>query len=295
MATERDLYFFDLQGYLILRGALTASEVRELNAVVDAIPPLKPGQWYGAVHGHAFGTRDGVNYQQIYEAGEPFERLIDHPSWIEKIKAFVGGQQTFDAKHGPLFIDEAFVNLRQPGEAIGLHSGGDNCCKRNQYRVLNGKLMVGQVNVLLALKDIGPGDGATMIIPASHKQNFPHPDMAQARTKYGNASGDNVESAIEVHLNAGDALIFTDTLCHGAAQRTNPGQRRICIYRYGPSWGFFRHPYRPSRELLARLTPARRQIVWPHEPVRRTPNLKEGFEELDPSYPDGKTTTGMGG
>lgn len=45
---------------------------------------------------------------------------------------------------------------------------------------------------------------------------------------------------------------------HGSAQRVNAGQRRIAVYRYGgPSWGFFRHPYRPTPEFLARLTPNR--------------------------------------
>ena len=53
----------------------------------------------------------GLNLQQIYEAGEPFERLIDHPSWIERIKFFVGGEGTFDYHHGPLFIDEGFGTL----------------------------------------------------------------------------------------------------------------------------------------------------------------------------------------
>ena len=36
--------------------------------------------------------------------------------------------------------------------------------------------MNGQVNVLVALSDMGPGAGATMVIPGSHKSNFPPPD-----------------------------------------------------------------------------------------------------------------------
>ncbi|HRJ72578.1 MAG TPA: hypothetical protein PLS03_10140, partial [Terrimicrobiaceae bacterium] len=51
----------------------------------------------------------------------------------------------------------------------------------------------------------------------------------------------------------------------GTAGVDQVGQRRIVVYRYGPSWGFFRHPYRPSPELLERLSPERRAIVWPHE------------------------------
>ena len=39
---------------------------------------------------------DGLNLQQIYEAGEPFERLIDHPSYVGKVRHFLGGEGTFD-------------------------------------------------------------------------------------------------------------------------------------------------------------------------------------------------------
>jgi hypothetical protein len=113
--------------------------------------------------------------------------------------------------------------------------------------------------------------------------------------KAGGASGDNCEGAIEVFMKAGDALIFSDAICHGSAKRMNPGQRRICVYRYGPSWGFFRHGYRPTRELLERLTPERRKIVWPHEPFRREPNLKPGFTDIDVSEGTSIKGTGIGG
>jgi hypothetical protein len=83
-------------------------------------------------------------------------------------------------------------------------------------------------------------------------------------------------------MKAGDVLVFTDTLFHGSARRVNPGERRICVYRYQPGWTFFRMGYRPTQELLDRLTPERRQIVWPHQPILRTPNLKPGFTAIDP-------------
>ncbi len=275
--TPREAYFFDLNGFLVLKNALTKSHVAEMNAILTEIasldPPLGAGEWYGGVHTHSYGGAEGINLQQIYEAGEPFERLIDYPGWYAKVKHFVGGEGTFDGHHGPLFIDENFANLREKGEAIGLHSGGYDGVIRCQYRYQNGRFHCGQINLLMALTDIGPGDGATMVVPASHKSNFVHPDVAAHSMKAGEVrSVDGVEGAIEVHLEAGDALLFVDAISHGSAKRVNPGERRIVVYRYGPSWGNFRHPYAASEELLARLTPRQRKIVCPQPTVKREPN-----------------------
>ena len=75
------------------------------------------------------------------------------------LKLFIGAEGSFDHHHGPMFIDECFANFREPGEAIGLHSGGFPPITRNQFRYHGGRFMCGQVNVLMALTDIGPGDG----------------------------------------------------------------------------------------------------------------------------------------
>ena len=86
---------------------------------------------------------DGLNLQQIYEAGEPFERLIDHPSWFQR-DAFRRRRGHLRLRPWPLFIDENFANFRGPGEAIGLHSGGHAGVKRCQFRYRAGRFMCGR-------------------------------------------------------------------------------------------------------------------------------------------------------
>lgn len=271
MPTDLETYLFDLRGYILIENALSASEVAALNAGIDEIMPLAAGDWYGFVHSQHLRPEEGVNLQQIYEAGEPFECLIDHPSWYEKVKFFVGGEGTFDYLHGPLFIDENFASVRGPGEAVRLHSGAHEGVKRTQFRYNAGRFMCGQINVLMALTDIGAGDGGTMVIPGSHKSNFPHPEFQKQGTSAQSISVDGVVGAVEVHMKAGDALLFVDALSHGSARRVNPGERRVVIYRYGPSWGNFRLGYQASEELLARLTPERRKIVQPQALIPRDP------------------------
>jgi len=278
--TAHDEFLFDLRGYLILKGVIDAEHVAQMNAILDKFvnldPPLNFGEWYGYVHSHTYSGNEGLNLQQIYEAGEPFERLIDYPGWIEKVKRFAGGAGTFDNYHGDLFIDENFANVRGPGEAIGLHSGGHTGTKRNQYRYRNGRFQCGQVNILLALTDIGPGDGATMIVPGSHKSNMGHPDFDRFKMKEELTSVEGAEAAIEVHMEAGDAILFVDGIMHGSAERHNEGFRRIVVYRYGPSWGNFHHPYEVSDELMERLTPVQQKIVRPQWAIKREPNRIPG-------------------
>jgi Phytanoyl-CoA dioxygenase (PhyH) len=271
VVSEMDIYLFDLRGYLLIEGALSKEEVAACNAGIDAILPLKRGEWAGYVHGHAFSDNDGINLQQIYEGGPAFETLIDHPSWIDKIKHFVGGAGTFDENPNLLFIDENFANIRGPGGAIGMHSGAQEAVKRTQFRYFNGKFMCGQINILMALTDIGSGDGATMVIPGSHKAHFRHPQLEERSIGGKKQSVDGVIGAVEVQMKAGDVLLFVDSIMHGSAERINPGERRIIVFRYGPGWGNFRHGYEVSPELVARLTPDRRDIVKPLKIMPREP------------------------
>ena len=106
------------------------------------------------------------------------------------------------------------------------------------------------------------------MIPSSHKANFKHPEFDKNKMFKGKVShADSMTASKEVFLKAGDALLFVDSLCHGSAKRINKGERRVVIYRYGPSWGFFRNSYRPSKQLLKNLNKLQRRIVMPHEKI----------------------------
>ena len=56
-------------------------------------------------------------------------------------------------------------------------------------------------------------------------------------------------------------------LMHSGSSRTNPGERRITIYRYGPIWGASRFGYQYAPEFLDTLTPAQRKILQPVPPI----------------------------
>jgi hypothetical protein len=269
--TDMEEYLFDLNGYLILKGALTPAQVDACNQTYDDLEAANvDGRgWHGNVVVHNSGRQEGLIFQQLYEAGPVWEELLDHPAWYDKAIHFIGTDdpENFDGHHGPAFIDECFGTIRGPGGAQRLHSGGHVGTIRTQYRYHAGKFHCGQINILMAFTDIGPGDGATMVVPGSHKSNIRHPQTIALDKRGDEVSMDGVVGAIECHLEKGDALLFVDAIAHGSARRTNAGTRRIAVYRYGPSWGHFRLPFRPSPELLQRLTPRRRGLVYPHGDV----------------------------
>ena len=260
MPTPMEEYLFDLHGYTVIKGALDPDHLRVMNDFLNALPPLEIDQWYGNIDVHTYGGIDGMNLQNIIEGGEIFERLIDHPAWIDLVRHYIG-------PHDRPFINEGFINIRERGGYIGVHSGGHMPDSRNRTGRSQGEWCCCLLTLMVPLTDVSVGDGPTVIIPGSHKSDFPHP-MQKASAGITHSPGETIEGTMEVYLNAGDALLFNDCLCHGSAERKNPGERRMIIFRYLPSMYAHRFAYVPSEELLARLTPEQRAIVQPITPRR---------------------------
>lgn len=260
--TPLDDFLFDLRGYLILERAVAPDLLAALNQAFDRFPDLAPNEWWGNAQRRDYTQDTGYELHNCVEAGAPFEQLIDHPAWISYVRRYCGEADSYVEG---LFIDECIASIRRAGGHHPVHSGGYRGALRGAYSHKHGVFRCGQCNIILALTDIGPGDGPTMIIPGSHKSNLPHPhagDYARGDRM------DHLEGAVPVHLKQGDALLFVDGLMHGGSSRTNPGERRIIIYRYGPAWGATRFGYAYSPALLERLSPARRAILQPVPPTR---------------------------
>lgn len=262
LPTPLDDFFFDLNGYLVLKNAIEPDLLAALNDAFDRFPLLERGQWWGNAQRRDYTSETGFELHNCVEVGEPFERLIDHPGWIAFVRRYCGEEASYVQG---LFIDECIASIRRSGGHHPVHSGGFRGAMRGAYGYKHGVFRCGQCNILLALTDIGEGDGPTMVIPGSHKSNFPHPNSGDYQR--GDRM-DHLEGAIPVYMNAGDALLFVDGLMHGGSSRTNPGERRITIYRYGPLWASTRFGYEYSPALLDRLTPERRRILQPVPPLR---------------------------
>ncbi len=171
--TPLDDFLFDLNGYLILRNAAEPDLLDALNEAFDNFPSLQVGEWWGNTQRRDYTGETGFELHNCVEAGEPFERLIDHPGWINYVRRYAGEQDSYVAG---LFIDECIASIRRSGGHHPVHSGGYRGALRGRYEYTNGVFRCGQANIILALGDVGPEDGPTMVIPGSHKSNFPHPN-----------------------------------------------------------------------------------------------------------------------
>ena len=273
MPEKHQDYLFDLQGYLILASAIAPEDLTAMNQWVDDHWNYveNPGdrdntRWIGGVETHSYGQQDGVNFQNIVAGGPVFEKLIDYPVWIPLAKKYI------NAATNGLSIHENFLNIRGPGGHLFIHCGGHAPLCYLTFRQHNtGEWMVGQINVLVALEDIGPGDGATVLVPGSHKTTEVHPRLevdGKGVVSRGDVSAEGALGMQEMHLKAGDALFFTDAITHGSAERQNEGHRRVVVYRYSPRFIRSRFNYELPQEFLARLTPEQRKIMLPIPPRR---------------------------
>ena len=268
--TPLDDFLFDLNGYLILEGAAAPDLLADLNRAFDDFPPLAPMEWWGNAQRRDYTQETGFELHNCIEAGAPFEALIDHPAWIDYVRHFCGEERSYVEG---LFIDESIASIRRSGGHHPVHSGGFQGAMRGAYAYKDGVFRCGQVNIILALTDVGPEDGPTMIVPGSHKSHFPHPEAGDY------ARGDRMDTlpgAVPALLKAGDALLFVDGLMHGGSSRLREdGERRVTIYRYGPVWGASRMGYEYSQALLDRVIPTQRRILQPVPPNRPPTSKKD--------------------
>ena len=90
---------------------------------------------------------------------------------------------------------------------------------------------------------------------------------------------DGVPGAVELPVDAGDALLLVESCVHGSCVRTLPGCRKTILLRYGPDPNT---GWKAPAEVLARLSSESRALISsePAEPVEPQRD-KEGKVLLD--------------
>ena len=220
-------FFFDLEGYLILKNVLSADEVARCNEAINH----HSDRFFETERALEGGSKVlGGNAKQKWMEGmlawerpwcEPFRDLMVHPRVKPYLAEVLDGSYRLD--HGPLLIA-----MRKNEGGHFMHGGAVERQDFSQtFMYQFGRIFCGLTVVEFILADEGPGDGGLAIVPCSHKANFTTPQSLAFYEEHR-------EYVQEIHVEAGDVVVFTEAVTHGTLVWQGEHQRRALIYKYNP-------------------------------------------------------------
>jgi ectoine hydroxylase-related dioxygenase (phytanoyl-CoA dioxygenase family) len=173
--------------------------------------------------------------------------------------------------------------MRAGTNGLPLHGGGEDLDDPSAYFTYRqGRMLNGVTTVSWALTDMAKGQGGFVVIPGSHKSNYPHPEAFDWRAP----------CVTHVRMRAGDVVIFTGAVAHGTYPWSAPHQRRSLLFKYAPGHLAFSPTYlERSPELAALLTPRQAALLEPPYVYHR-PSVEPSKEQPVYRYTDPTATYG---
>lgn len=238
----RELWFWDVRGYLVLRGVMDEQWLKEANQAVDAAleaqPDLPEGhptaienvpeqalrendwEWpedtSPRLRGDIHRPRIGGLYQLPQPYCQAFRKMIGHPAIAQRLNWMLG--YGFRESTEPMCC--VYPAGTTGGSLHGQNPGG--------YAFINGRQLVEQVNVAWALHDESPGFGADsggfLCVPGSHKASYKIPRPLTTSI--------DLPQVYKPPLQAGDVLFF-GAVAHGTTAWRSNWQRRTVIQFMG--------------------------------------------------------------
>ncbi len=202
---DEQRFFFDLKGWLLLPGLLSADET-------------------AAVRDH------------VRAGGSPFtgpaQALLDHPV-VARILDAILSDWAGSAEHHNFRCESSFVTIRKSGwtpegtkvphVVLPARRGGPMT-----YHCRNGRIYSGLTRVVWELEPVRAGMGGTLFLSGTHKAEFAFPPSVLA------ADNPLLES---YSCPAGSALIFSESLLHAATAWKDPEHDRVSIFSaYNSVW-----------------------------------------------------------
>jgi len=220
VVTDEDRFLFDLQGFLLLRGALAEQDRIELLAEIERLESMEfdishfrpsPNDKEPDPVKQAGAQGESIRLNSLLRISTAFDRLIDYPAVLPYLQAFMNGPQ----------LGNAWSISKFNGTGVG---GWHRGLSPEQYTVRHGKINTRMLNTVYFLTENGPDDGCMAVIPGGHKSNF---DL-----DWGAAPGTELTGATKVIGQPGDILIFSETLLHTGLAKTTEGRRSNIYLNY---------------------------------------------------------------
>jgi len=219
---EKEFYFWDLNGYLVVRGVMDAEWLAAANEAVDRFEDqiVVGSELSGGSKTQAGTGRPllGGLLELPEPHCEPFRRMIAHPVVVQRLTWMGGsGFRTGGAT--------AFCAV-QGTSGHSLHDGNEPMSPSRGYGFKNGRSYCETVTITWQLRDVEPGMGGFACVPGSHKTQYSMPPGIRT-------CDDTMGLVVQPVMKAGDVLFFMDGGCtHGALAWKNPIPRRGILIKY---------------------------------------------------------------
>lgn len=212
-------------GYSVRTGVLTEAELASLRAEFDDL--------YGA-------NPSGVD-QRLLLTSPAFLELLHHPAVLGAATEAFGTQ-----------CQLLMYALRRGSQPNG---GADRKWHRD-FDFVTDRLI--SLNMILYLDALEAEDGATAVIPRSHRQR-----------NYGSPDGVPDAREVSVPVRAGDMLLNWSTLVHSGTPKISDGQRRLILLYFGYWWlKRYEHEHAVPWQALVDAPDARLQLLGLKMPGR---------------------------
>mmetsp|Transcript_23293 Transcript_23293/g.70763 ORF Transcript_23293/g.70763 Transcript_23293/m.70763 type:complete len:359 (+) Transcript_23293:29-1105(+) len=278
--TAAQKYMFDLNGFLVIRGAFDADLVARANGAIDhhadtlheRTGQLRTSGLYGRESAQLAGDGTTGRFDMGGMLGwraphrEPFRELLTHPAVAGALNELVGVGYRLD--HSPLLIAQ-----ERGSEGHTLHGGAVTESGEPAwplaYECRHGQMRNQLLTVCMQLSAAPEGAGGFCAVPGSHKSNFPVPPSLADLADEALAS-----CVVQPALQPGDCLLFSEATLHGTLPWTAAHQRRTVIYRFAPAGSAYGRGYLPSwpESVLDGASEAQRAVLEPpyHPRMNRT-------------------------
>ena len=219
---EKEFYFWDLCGHLVIRNVMDAAWLEAAN---EAINKFADRIVVGGDPAHGSKTLAGTGRPDLgglFELPkpycEPFREMIAHPAVVHRLNWIEGSGFRCNGA-------SAICSVKgTAGHA--LHSGGEPARPSNNYLLQNGRTYCDSVNVAWQLRDVTEADGGFICVPGSHKARYPTPPDVQS-------CDDTMGLVRHVPMQAGDVLMFMGgAQTHGAYPWKTDNPRRAVLISY---------------------------------------------------------------
>ena len=240
--TQEQKYLFDKNGWLLIPGVLTTSEIEEMR---DFCYQLQQ-------------TPEKIPQHHRSTYGGPLEKLTDHPVVVAFCNEFLASPYLASDTCYGFRMEMSFLALRSTSDQtpFKFHPHNGNGMLRmpgdcHEYHCLPGQAYSGLTRVVWELNPVEKGDGGTMFITGSHKAAYPAPACAHTQ---------NWEFWDTYACPPGSVIIFTEALTHSGQPWRNPNTDRVAVFNAYNSVDKRWSLSKPPKALLESMPPKRQTL-----------------------------------